>query len=144
MMDDQRLTGLLPDPSFVMARSERSEPGQELFSAEVVFIAEGVGRPAEAELLARMMAPLNAPPGSLRVEAFSGTLEDHLGLGGRIWVLMGAAWASRFPRGRFHEWQGIQVIVTESLSDLLAQPALKRAAWEDLKLVMQAMGWKTP
>jgi hypothetical protein len=44
-------------------------------------------------------------------------------------------------RGGFQDWNGIRAIVTESLEDLLQRPALKRSAWEDLKLVMREMGW---
>jgi uracil-DNA glycosylase len=40
-------------------------------------------------------------------------------------------------RGRFHIFQGIQVMPTFSLRRLLQHPEDKRATWEDIKLVMR-------
>jgi uracil-DNA glycosylase len=40
-------------------------------------------------------------------------------------------------RGRFHAYQGIQVMPTFSFRHLLQHPEDKRAAWEDIKLVMR-------
>jgi DNA polymerase len=39
-------------------------------------------------------------------------------------------------RGRWHKWEGVPVRVTYSLSKLGVEPALKTAAWCDLKAVM--------
>lgn len=67
-------------------------------------------------------------------------------VGIRVCVILGEELASGFgwKRGGLQDWNGTRLIVTESLSDLLERPALKRVAWEDLKLVMQVMGWKNP
>lgn len=43
-------------------------------------------------------------------------------------------------RGRFHEYQGIQVMPTYHPAYLLRTPTAKRVVWEDLQLVMQALG----
>jgi uracil-DNA glycosylase len=40
-------------------------------------------------------------------------------------------------RGRFHTYQGIQVMPTYSLRHLIEHPEDKRATWEDIKLVMR-------
>ena len=40
-------------------------------------------------------------------------------------------------RGKFHKYQGIQVMPTYSLGHLLSHPEDKRATWEDIKLVMR-------
>jgi DNA polymerase len=40
-------------------------------------------------------------------------------------------------RGRFHTFQGIRIMPTYSLGHLLKYPQDKRAAWEDIKLVMR-------
>ena len=47
-------------------------------------------------------------------------------------------------RGRFHEWMGMRVIPTYHPAYLLRNPERKRDAWEDLKLLMQAMGLPLP
>ena len=47
-------------------------------------------------------------------------------------------------RGRFHDYRGIRVIVTYHPAYLLRYPDKKRATWEDMKMLMQAMGLKVP
>jgi DNA polymerase len=42
-------------------------------------------------------------------------------------------------RGRFHTYQGIQIMPTYSLSHLLSHPQDKRATWEDIKLIIRVM-----
>jgi DNA polymerase len=43
-------------------------------------------------------------------------------------------------RGRFHNWRGIQVLCTYHPAYLLRSPDAKRPTWEDLKMLMEAMG----
>lgn len=43
-------------------------------------------------------------------------------------------------RGRWHEYEGIPLMPTFHPAYLLRNPAEKRAAWEDLKAVMQKLG----
>lgn len=43
-------------------------------------------------------------------------------------------------RGRFHEYQGIQVLCTYHPAYLLRNPSAKKDTWEDMKLLMQKMG----
>jgi DNA polymerase len=43
-------------------------------------------------------------------------------------------------RGKFHEYQGIQVMPTYHPAYLLRTPSAKRVVWEDLQLVMGALG----
>jgi DNA polymerase len=43
-------------------------------------------------------------------------------------------------RGRIHDCQGIQVLVTYHPAYLLRYPQAKRDAWSDLKMLMRAMG----
>ncbi len=45
-------------------------------------------------------------------------------------------------RGRFHDYQGIKVVATYHPAYLLRYPNMKRAAWEDMKMLMREMGLK--
>jgi uracil-DNA glycosylase len=47
-------------------------------------------------------------------------------------------------RGRWHRYRGIPTIVTYHPAFLLRNPASKREAWEDLQMLMQAMGITPP
>ncbi|MDX2036093.1 MAG: uracil-DNA glycosylase [Isosphaeraceae bacterium] len=47
-------------------------------------------------------------------------------------------------RGRWHRPRGIPAIVTWHPAYLLRNPAAKRETWEDLQMLMNAMGLKTP
>ena len=47
-------------------------------------------------------------------------------------------------RGKWHRYRGIASIVTYHPSYLLREPSAKKAAWEDLQMLMQAMGLKVP
>ena len=47
-------------------------------------------------------------------------------------------------RGQFHEVMGIRVIPTYHPAYLLRNPDKKRDVWEDMKLLMQAMGMPLP
>ncbi len=47
-------------------------------------------------------------------------------------------------RGRFHDYRGIKVMVTYHPAYLLRTSDMKRAAWEDMKMLMREMGLKVP
>jgi uracil-DNA glycosylase len=47
-------------------------------------------------------------------------------------------------RGKFHDYRGSRVVVTYHPSYLLRTPAMKRHTWEDMKMLMQAMGIPIP
>ncbi|NLF73291.1 MAG: uracil-DNA glycosylase [Candidatus Anammoximicrobium sp.] len=47
-------------------------------------------------------------------------------------------------RGKFHDYRGSQVVVTYHPSYLLRTPAMKRHTWDDMKMLMQAMGIPIP
>jgi DNA polymerase len=47
-------------------------------------------------------------------------------------------------RGRWHRYRGIPAIVTYHPAYLLRNPASKREAWEDLQILMNAMGLTPP
>jgi len=47
-------------------------------------------------------------------------------------------------RGRFHDYRGIKVVATYHPAYLLRYPNMKRAAWEDMKMLMREMGLKVP
>ena len=47
-------------------------------------------------------------------------------------------------RGKWHRYRGIASIVTYHPSYLLREPSAKKSAWEDLQMLMQAMGLKVP
>jgi DNA polymerase len=47
-------------------------------------------------------------------------------------------------RGRWHHYRGIPTMVTYHPSYLLRNPAAKKDAWEDLQMLMLAMGLKPP
>lgn len=134
-----RLTSLLPENSLIMARKS---PARD----RILILGSGVHQGASGELLAKMVASLQAPSGGVVLEEWSGGIEPSRLADYRICVVLGQDLASGFgwKRGGLQDWNGTRLIVTESLSDLLERPALKRVAWEDLKLVMQEMGWKNP
>lgn len=43
-------------------------------------------------------------------------------------------------RGRFHDYRGIKLLCTYHPAYLLRNPAAKREVWEDMKMLMRAMG----
>jgi DNA polymerase len=45
-------------------------------------------------------------------------------------------------RGELHDYQGIKVLCTYHPAYLLRNPSAKRLAWDDMKLLMKAMGRK--
>lgn len=47
-------------------------------------------------------------------------------------------------RGRFHDWNGIQVLATYHPAYLLRNPSAKKEVWKDMQLLMKAMGIKLP
>ncbi len=47
-------------------------------------------------------------------------------------------------RGKWHTYRGIPTIVTYHPAALLRNPAWKKESWEDLKMLMRAMGLKLP
>jgi DNA polymerase len=47
-------------------------------------------------------------------------------------------------RGRWHRYRGIPTVITWHPAYLLRNPAAKREAWDDLQMLMQAMGLKAP
>lgn len=47
-------------------------------------------------------------------------------------------------RGRWHDYQGIRVMVTYHPAYLLRTPEKKRDTWEDMKMLMHAMGIELP
>ena len=47
-------------------------------------------------------------------------------------------------RGRWHRYRGIKTLVTYHPSYLLRNPAAKKDAWEDLQILMKAMGLSVP
>ncbi len=47
-------------------------------------------------------------------------------------------------RGRFHDYRGIKVLCTYHPAYLLRNPAAKRPTWEDMQMLMDAMGIKLP
>ncbi len=47
-------------------------------------------------------------------------------------------------RGRFHDYRGIRVMATYHPAYLLRSPNMKRAAWEDMKMLMREMGLEIP
>ncbi|MEZ5989642.1 MAG: uracil-DNA glycosylase [Planctomycetota bacterium] len=82
-----------------------------------------------------------------------GFLERQIALvGPEVLVCLGAATqgVGRL-RGRLHEWRGIPVVVTWHPAYLLRNPAAKREAWDDVKLVLRTLGldetpapWREP
>ncbi len=112
----------------------------------VLILGFGVHGGPSGELLSKMVASLQAPPGKVTLEEAGNDFDPSRWCWFGIWVVLGEEFASRhgWKRGGLQDWNGVRVIVTESLEDLLQRPALKRSAWEDLKLVMHEMGWKNP
>jgi DNA polymerase len=58
-------------------------------------------------------------------------------------VLLGTSTPISRLRGAFHMYQGIKVLPTYHPAYLLRNPEKKRAVWEDMQLLMQAMGTVT-
>jgi|GEM_PF-5793316 len=52
--------------------------------------------------------------------------------------ILGSGLSLQELRGRLHLHHGIEVLVTESLTGMLANPNLKKQAWEDLKLALKS------
>jgi DNA polymerase len=59
-------------------------------------------------------------------------------------ALLATALAVGKLRKRWHRYLGIPAIVTYHPSYLLRNPAAKKDSWEDLQMLMQAMGLKPP
>jgi uracil-DNA glycosylase len=59
-------------------------------------------------------------------------------------ALLDTALAVGRLRGRWHRYRGIPAIVTYHPSYLLRQPSAKKEAWDDLQMLMKAMGLKPP
>ena len=47
-------------------------------------------------------------------------------------------------RGKWHEWEGVPVLVTWHPAYLLRQPSAKRDTWEDMKTVLRRLGLAVP
>lgn len=47
-------------------------------------------------------------------------------------------------RGRIHDYDGTPLVVTYHPAYLLRSPEMKRAAWDDLKLVLRHLGLEPP
>ena len=47
-------------------------------------------------------------------------------------------------RGSFHEYRGIRVVATYHPAYLLRNPAAKRQTWDDMRMLMKAMGISLP
>jgi DNA polymerase len=47
-------------------------------------------------------------------------------------------------RGRFHDYQGIRVLCTYHPAYLLRNPAAKKDCWDDMQILLNAMGIKLP
>jgi uracil-DNA glycosylase len=65
---------------------------------------------------------------------------------GRVAVqyLLGTSLSMGKLRGKWHRYKGIATIVTYHPAYLLRTPAAKKDAWEDLQLLMNAMGLPVP
>lgn len=59
-------------------------------------------------------------------------------------ALLGTSLPMGRLRGRWHRYLGIPTVVTWHPAYLLRNPAAKRETWDDLQLLMQAMGLKVP
>ncbi len=42
-------------------------------------------------------------------------------------------------RGEFHDWRGMQVMVTYHPAYLLRNPSMKAETWKDMQMLMRAM-----
>lgn len=71
---------------------------------------------------------------------------EHLCLLGRVaaQTLLETALPMSRLRGRWHRYRNIPTIVTYHPAALLRNPAWKRETWEDLQMLMRAMGLKLP
>jgi DNA polymerase len=54
--------------------------------------------------------------------------------------LLGTTLAIGRLRGSVHSFEGAQVVCTYHPAYLLRNPSAKKQAWEDMKLLMRAMG----
>jgi hypothetical protein len=90
-----------------------------------------------------MVASMHAPQDGVTLFDAGDDFDPSRLKGFRVCVILGEELGALhgWKRGGFLDWNGVRLIVTESLEDLLQRPALKRSAWEDLKLVMREMGW---
>ena len=163
------LLSILPPNAYVMARRVQEEIPESLprifqFKGSpqpaLLFVGENILEGASAELLSRMIAPMNAPMNAVAVASIPNLSllsvetppwEELSELNPKIIVLLGLPLAQKMLmlpdpldvlRGSFHLRHSLKIRVTESPEELLKTPAAKRAAWEDLKRVMQELNWK--
>ena len=58
--------------------------------------------------------------------------------------LLGSTLALGKLRGRFHDYRGMKVLCTYHPAYLLRNPAAKRPTWDDMQMLMAAMGIEVP
>ena len=120
-------------------------------------ITKGMGLAREDVYIANILKsrpPENRPPEPEEVANCLPYLERQLAIiRPRFLCLLGKTAASALLetalplgrlRGKWHRYRGIPTIVTYHPSALLRNPAWKKEAWEDLQVLMQAMGLKAP
>ncbi len=120
-------------------------------------ITKGMGLPREQVYIANVLKsrpPENRPPLPDEIAHCLPYLEQQVAIiRPEFLCLLGKTAASALLetalplgrlRGKWHRYRGIPTIVTYHPSALLRNPAWKKDAWEDLQILMQAMGLKSP
>ncbi len=67
-----------------------------------------------------------------------------LGLELAQWLLDSGHAPADGLRGAFHSWNGVPMLVTHALREMLRDPAIKRPVWEDMQRLVKAMGRELP
>lgn len=142
----------LPKRAIVMsvsgAAQTRAEPEAQA-QLRVAFVAAQPLAGAAGELFERMIEAIGLSRENIQVIE-TGPTEDRPSLEHRV-LTTGASWAvclgdapAKLLQGSPLTHAGFQVLVTRHPEELIAQPSLKRGAWEDLKKLAQALGLPPP
>lgn len=146
----------------------RSTLGEGPADAGLAFFNGAPGGQEAADLLTKMIEAMGFERGAVyvldsvrcasstnpsdeEIEACRAFAEEELGgLSPKVIVTLGPVASFSLlgsrdvagMRGKFHEWRGLKVMPTYGTDELLGDPSLKKAAWEDLQKVMDALGRK--
>ena len=121
---------------------------------DLVFVGGGTRDSQAGQLLDKMIAAMGLVPNEICVlEVDSSVVRELTDLNPRMIValgqdvlaaLLGAGESLSQHRGKISEWGSARLLATFDPADLLAQPALKRDAWADLKKVAEALDIQIP
>lgn len=99
----------------------------------------------EKNLLSRMLQAMQLSDADYKIleQPDLASLEELLKKRPSLVLVFGESVAKKLnlqiQKGKFHDLQGIASVLTYAPAELLAEPALKAEAWQDLKLAMRRL-----